>query len=580
MINSRRHFLCDKYVLLTELALFTLLASKQQLSTAFTTTSLKGPRFHHSTSNSREIRFGQLNTHYFAPSCDLLRASFVKYKSAAMPNSDFEFTSSFASLTDQETPSSTSTSMNIPPAMSAERTQSIPSSEEESSLRQSLSPLHQHDHKNVSVSAAFPYLSAEGARQSSVKLFTSEEDEAHDDILWSFWSNTFFVGGGVFYLVATGWDYALYNNNPDFDIDLTMGVSKRALYDVIWLMGPLVYLINSVIDVKWAMKVRKRDQRRRRLEKLLLRERQYQGIEVSVLEEEPSNNLADMSHEQVSLQSEYALAPTSPTRDNVNQSSGSGELLPPSQLQSRSRSKERFLYNKLRFQTVIIHPTKKLFRRMRKHMGHRRELAAAVTFGMAAFFSVGGAVVGMIATNNNVSFTFGRYDTVNVNNEVLQLWASTLENWSIHIYLISAIFALWKNPCSSGTGTGAPSGGAVSNPTLVVSSIASSDISSSWCQRNFVRPFNDVDSLESLGDIFFGIASVVDVILQDTTVDDDILWWPIVSAWLWTLDALLYLRGDFVSLYIRREMMSVEDEYSGSAFEEEGDDVDTSGFDS
>lgn len=556
--------------------MFTLLALKQQLSTAFTTTSLKGPRVHHSTLNSRKIRFGQLNTPYFSPSRDLLRANFVKYISAAMPNSDFEFTAPFASFTDQETPpSSTSTSTNNPPAMSAERSQPNPSSEEESSLRQSLSPLHQLGHKNASVSSEFRYLSAEDARQSSVKLFTSEEDEAHDDVLWSFWSNTFFVGGGVFYLVATGWDYALYNNNPDFDIDSAMGVSKRALYDVIWLMGPLVYLINSVIDVKWAMKVRKRDQRRRRLEKLLLRERQYQGIEVSVLDEEPSS-----THEQVSLQSEYALAPTSPTRDNINQSLGSGEILPPSQLQSRTRSRERFLHNKLRFQTVILHPTKKLFRRMRKHMGHRRELAAAVTFGIAAFFSVGGAVVGMIATNNNVSFTFGREDSVNVNNDILQMWASTLENWSIHVYLISAIFALWKNPCSSGTGTGAPSGEAVSNPTLVVSSIASSDVSSSWCQRNFIRPFNDVDSLESLGDIFFGIASVVDVILQDSTADDNILWWPIVSAWLWTLDALLYLRGDFVSLYIRREMMSVEDEYNGTAFEEEGHDVDNSDFDS
>ncbi len=576
---TRSRFLCDKYFTLTDLALFTLLALNQEESTAFTTTSPNGPRFHHSTSNSRKICFGQLNISYFAPSHDFPRANFAQLKSTAMPNSDFECTAPYASFTDQDTsPPSTSTSTSNLPTMSAGNMQPNPASEEETILRESISPWHKGVQKNAPASAEIQYLSAEDARQPSVKLETSEEDEAHDDMQWSFWSNTFFVGGGVFYLIATGWDYALYTNNPDFDIDSAMGVSKRALYDVVWLMGPLVYLINSVIDVKWALKVRKRDQRRRRLEKLLLRERQYQGIEVSVLEEEPSNELVDMEQERLSLQSELALAPTSPTI--VNHLSVSGELIPPSQLQNRISSKEKFLRNKLRFQTAIVHPTKKLFRRMRKHMGHRRELAAAVTFGLAAFCSVGGAVLGMIATNNDVSFTFGADDGFIVNNEVLQLWAGTLENWSIHIYLLSAIFALWKNPCSTGTGTGAPSGGAESNPVLVVTSRASPDISESWCRRNFIRPFNDVDSLESLGDIFFGVASVVDVILQDSTADDNILWWPIVSAWLWTLDALLYLRGDFVSLYIRREMMSAEDEDDGSVFEEEDQDFDSSALDS
>lgn len=58
--------------------------------------------------------------------------------------------------------------------------------------------------------------------------------------------------------------------------------------------------------------------------------------------------------------------------------------------------------------------------------------------------------------------------------------------------------------------------------------------------------YSNVESLETFGDILFGIAAIVDECLQDATADDGILWIPIVSACLWTLDALLYLRGDFV----------------------------------
>ncbi len=61
--------------------------------------------------------------------------------------------------------------------------------------------------------------------------------------------------------------------------------------------------------------------------------------------------------------------------------------------------------------------------------------------------------------------------------------------------------------------------------------------------------YSNVESLETLGDVFFGTASLIDVVLQDVTVDDGILWLPILSAVLWTVDALLYLRGDFASLY-------------------------------
>ena len=57
--------------------------------------------------------------------------------------------------------------------------------------------------------------------------------------------------------------------------------------------------------------------------------------------------------------------------------------------------------------------------------------------------------------------------------------------------------------------------------------------------------YSDVGPLETLGDALFGISSVVDVCLQDANVDE-IYWWRVASSLLWTVDALLYLRGDFV----------------------------------
>ena len=60
--------------------------------------------------------------------------------------------------------------------------------------------------------------------------------------------------------------------------------------------------------------------------------------------------------------------------------------------------------------------------------------------------------------------------------------------------------------------------------------------------------YSDVGSLETLGDALFGISSVVDVCLQNANVDA-IYWFQVASLLLWTVDALLYLRGDVVGFY-------------------------------
>jgi hypothetical protein len=65
-----------------------------------------------------------------------------------------------------------------------------------------------------------------------------------------------------------------------------------------------------------------------------------------------------------------------------------------------------------------------------------------------------------------------------------------------------------------------------------------------------VRWYSNVEFLGTLGDVIFGIATVVDVFLQDCIYhEDEIFIWPIVQAAVWSVDALLYLRSDYLSLH-------------------------------
>lgn len=271
-----------------------------------------------------------------------------------------------------------------------------------------------------------------------------------DDIDWSILSNAFFVAGGFIYVIGTTWDYAMYSAaaNPEYlDVHSVLKIQEYVIYQGVWIMGPLVYFLNSVIDVKWALIVRERDSRRKHLEKLL--------IEI----------------------------PDTPRR--------------------RGRIKAALMRPKI------------LLSRMRKHIGHRRQLGAATTFGMGALLGLIAAVCSLLATDTSLGQGGGDY---------LSNWAATLESASVHMYLVSAIFALWRNPSVNGSPM-----------------VGSAVVGVPW--------YSNVESLETLGDVFFGAASFIDVVLQDVSADDGILWLPIISSVLWTVDALLYLRGDFASLY-------------------------------
>ena len=56
-----------------------------------------------------------------------------------------------------------------------------------------------------------------------------------------------------------------------------------------------------------------------------------------------------------------------------------------------------------------------------------------------------------------------------------------------------------------------------------------------------------------MGDVFFMVGSVVDVILCDLHFDDGVCGWAVFSSLLWCLDACLYLWSDSV---FKRELLN------------------------
>jgi hypothetical protein len=142
-------------------------------------------------------------------------------------------------------------------------------------------------------------------------------------------------------------------------------------------------------------------------------------------------------------------------------------------------------------------------KRVRKHAAHRRDLYAALSFFLAAFVASFGIIL--------------EYRYQDQEEEELSKLLDWLDSISIHLYMLSAIFAL------------------IGSRLVMVKGAA--------FQIDLRRP----DGLEDLGDIFFLLGSVVDVVLCDMHFDDGIVWWPILSSTLWCMDACFYLKSDWMT---------------------------------
>jgi len=159
----------------------------------------------------------------------------------------------------------------------------------------------------------------------------------------------------------------------------------------------------------------------------------------------------------------------------------------------KQNKKRRFRIKKLR-RKIMVQMDK-----IRKHAAHRRDYYAACFFGAAS----------------SAALLDWLYDLINRKSR------PPFNILSVHFYLLSAIFAL--------TGTRA-------RPIL------------------FTFSLYDPDFLEDMGDIFFLVGSLVDTTLCDFHFDDRTVKWELLSAFLWALDASLYLRSDAViGMELRKE---------------------------
>ena len=79
-------------------------------------------------------------------------------------------------------------------------------------------------------------------------------------------SNAFFIGGGFFYIVGSTWDLSLSKSSSN-DVDngdvSTLPQYNMTLYYLVWTLGPIMYLLNSAIDVTWAMRTMAIERKRR-----------------------------------------------------------------------------------------------------------------------------------------------------------------------------------------------------------------------------------------------------------------------------------------------------------------------------
>jgi hypothetical protein len=395
--------------------------------------------------------------------------------------------------------------------------------------------------------------SNEGVDHERDEGVANDDEDDEEDVNWSIRSNTTFVMGGLLQLALSSWDYIIHKQN------LSLNQQQYFLYNLLCIAGPLVYFLNSVIDVRRVLTVR---ERRRKVVDQSNQQNELQYCRSSEDGCEWSGRLEKIT----------ATIPTTTTTSGDKIRRGHSGL----------RLRLLFIARKVRHWqqqvvTTIVAVSTTIFQRSTIHaFGHRRELGAAATFGIAALLSVIGVLCRIYSESSSSSSSMLLMKTSfnDDDDKIDEGWelSTSLEGASVHIYLVSAILALWRWPpppllfmpplsssswlrwwccfgnCSRDTICVNNNKNKPSTTTNISSSNSYDDDDDSVKKGNTTPWYSDVGSLETLGDALFGLSSVVDVCLQDTNVNE-IYWWQVASSLLWTVDALLYLRGDFVCLY-------------------------------
>jgi len=227
---------------------------------------------------------------------------------------------------------------------------------------------------------------------------------------------------------------------------------SNMIHVMIQCTAPVVYLFNSVIDVNWAEHTK---------QKALQHQHDHQHHH--------DHHDAIEHHDALPNMTQYAI-----------------ELHDMPHTHTRRRIK-------------TFSPKRQLVKVLRTS-AHRHEYYAALTFGIAAFF----AVIDLVMGFSDI------YDyTILPGSD-----RGIFDSWSVHIYLLSAIFAITSSR---------------DRPWTL-----------SWSIDN-------PDNLEDIGDMIFLVGSFLDVLLCELHFDDNVPQWTVFSCLLWFLDACFYLRSDLVT---------------------------------
>ena len=467
-----------------------------------------------------------------------------------------------------------------------------------------------------------------------VRRGVADDDDGEydaDDVSWSIRSNACFVAGGLIHLWGASWDYAMYHHRDDDaatpDDSVVSPLDQYSCYYVayqsIWILGPSVYLLNSIIDVRNVLRVarrtredRSRDDDGRQRECEHDDDRGYDDVDGTTFARSGSAS-KEWRRRGRRRRPEIIGAGLLPVSSRAHRRKivrgGTIGLLRPRRavaalegaVAAIGRRCRRFAR---RASAAALGPPPRPGsaggggRRGPVASGRRRELGAAAAFGIAASLSVAAALcdlwaeswTAMMSSMTMMPSLDGDYLGENAAfpppppppSEGGWWLPAALEGASVHIYLVSAILALWRCPrppssfslprCGGGRGLAGRrppppaigcGGGrrddddaaAAGSAPAVVAGTEDEDGTADGADggvaddddadnrgRTSIPWYSDVGPLETLGDALFGISSVVDVCLQDANVDE-IYWWRVASSLLWTVDALLYLRGDFVS---------------------------------
>jgi hypothetical protein len=292
-----------------------------------------------------------------------------------------------------------------------------------------------------------------------------------EDLFWSFLSDVCFLMGIVLYLSLSYFE--------------VQGGRATRFYYILDILAPLLYLLNSAVDIQWALLVQRRPKRL------------------------PAEMMTGLWRNNTGLPPPLTSPSftSSQTSNNSNSGPAADQQQPPPDHYPTSSTP-----------LVITSSSSSWWQRLFRHAAHRRTLYAAGSFGLAALLSV----IAVLLEYETASSQEKEASTSSSSNEEQGRGTDILDALSDHVYVISAVIALTGRRVRPWFYTGGHGG-----------------------NTQICAIFHEPEALEDMGDILFLIGSLFDAMLDDLAMQTIPLLGA-VSSLLWFVDALLYLRSDFV----------------------------------